>query len=111
MQHYGGASRGDRSLLDALLPALEALQASVQGDQSASPVESKQERRVGRVDWAAMARAARQGADATAEMAKARAGRSAYVPSAHLVGNSDPGAEAVARVFEALADAAEEAAG
>ncbi|WP_324690413.1 dihydroxyacetone kinase subunit DhaK [Cobetia sp. D5] len=123
MQHYGGASRGDRSLLDALLPALEALQASVQsekqasvqpdqqGDQSASPAESQQKIRAGRVDWAAMARAARQGADATAEMAKARAGRSAYVPSAHLVGNSDPGAEAVARVFEALADAAEEAAG
>ncbi|AOM00692.1 dihydroxyacetone kinase subunit L [Cobetia marina] len=96
MQHYGGAVRGDRSLLDALLPALDALQASVQGE---------------RIDWAAMARAARQGADATAEMAKARAGRSAYVPAAHLVGHNDPGAEAVARVFEALADAAEEAAG
>ena len=90
-------------------------QASVQPDQQGkkqdSAAESRQEIRAGRVDWAAMARAARQGADATAEMAKARAGRSAYVPSAHLVGNSDPGAEAVARVFEALADAAEEAAG
>jgi len=104
MQHYGGAVRGDRSLLDALLPALDALQASVQGEQQAS-MQSE------RIDWAAMARAARQGADATAEMTKARAGRSAYVPSSHLVGHNDPGAEAVARVFEALADAAEEAAG
>ncbi|WP_043086891.1 DAK2 domain-containing protein, partial [Xanthomonas sp. SHU 308] len=25
MQHYGGAQRGDRTLLDALLPALDAL--------------------------------------------------------------------------------------
>lgn len=91
MQHYGGAARGDRTLLDALLPALDVL-------DTAS----------GCVDWAAMAQAARQGADATAEMTTGRAGRSAYVPAEHLAGHNDPGAEAVARVFEALADVAEE---
>ncbi|WP_233266292.1 dihydroxyacetone kinase subunit DhaK [Cobetia sp. L2A1] len=91
MQHYGGAARGDRTLLDALLPALEALD---------TPSEC--------VDWAAMAQAARQGADATAEMTTGRAGRSAYVPAEHLAGHGDPGAEATARIFEALADVAEE---
>lgn len=95
MQHYGGAERGDRSMLDALLPALDAL-----ADTQAT-----------HVDWPALARAARQGADATAEMTQARAGRSAYVPAHHLAGHGDPGAEAVARVFETLADVTEEAAG
>jgi dihydroxyacetone kinase len=33
----------------------------------------------------------------------ARAGRSAYIASADLAGHPDPGAEAVARLFEGLA--------
>lgn len=82
LQLYGGASAGDRTMLDALLPAAEALQRGQ--------------------DWGAAARAARQGADATAQMTQARAGRSAYVPSESLDGVVDPGAEAVARVFAAL---------
>ncbi|MBZ9556496.1 MULTISPECIES: dihydroxyacetone kinase subunit DhaK [unclassified Modicisalibacter] len=85
LQVYGGAGAGDRTMLDALLPAIEALQDG-QG-------------------WQAAARAARQGADATADMHQARAGRSAYVPPESLDGVVDPGAEAVARVFAALAAA------
>jgi dihydroxyacetone kinase len=82
MQHHGGARAGDRTMLDALLPAAAAL--------SAGGVE-------------AAAKAAREGADATAAMTRAGAGRSSYVPDAALLGVVDPGAEAVARLLAALA--------
>jgi ATP-dependent dihydroxyacetone kinase len=81
MQHYGGAQRGDRTMLDALLPALDAL---ARGDG---------------ID--AAARAARAGADATAQLTRAGAGRSAAVPAHALRGVIDPGAAAVARAFAA----------
>lgn len=80
LEHYGGAKRGDRTMVDALEPALEALPTSL----------------------AAAATAARAGADATATMTTARAGRAAYARADVLEGVVDPGAEAVARVFEAL---------
>ncbi len=83
MQHHGGAEPGDRTMVDALGPAIEALQA---GDG---------------VDGAATA--AREGANATAEMDQASAGRSSYLSDDALEGVTDPGAEVVARVFEALA--------
>jgi dihydroxyacetone kinase len=51
----------------------------------------------------AAADAAREGADATAKIGRAKAGRAAYVPEENLLGNNDPGAEAVARLFEGLA--------
>ncbi len=79
---HGGAGPGDRTMLDALVPAIQAL-----GDDGP----------------AAAAAAARAGADATAGMATARAGRAAYVGSQHLQGVTDPGAEAVALAFAALA--------
>ncbi|QCR37267.1 dihydroxyacetone kinase subunit DhaK [Nissabacter sp. SGAir0207] len=85
MKHYGGADKGDRTLIDALQPALEALE---QGG-----------------DLAAAAQAAKEGAEATAAMQKANAGRSAYLSSNSLDGIKDPGAVAVERVFEALANA------
>ncbi len=81
MKHYGGADLGDRTLIDALQPALEALQKG--GIQSA-------------------AQAAQQGAEATATMQKAGAGRSSYVNKENLNGVTDPGAVAVAEVFAAL---------
>ncbi|MDY4342155.1 dihydroxyacetone kinase subunit DhaK [Xanthomonas sp. LF07-6] len=81
MQHYGGAQRGDRTLLDALLPALDALAQDA--------------------DVEAAARAARAGADATAQLTRAGAGRAAAVPADALRGVIDPGAEAVARAFAA----------
>jgi len=43
-------------------------------------------------------------AEATATMVHARAGRSSYVSAAKLAGISDPGAEAVALLFAALAE-------
>lgn len=81
MMAHGGARPGDRTLIDALAPALAALP---QGLGEA-------------------AKAARAGADATARMPSARAGRSAHVPASHLAGVPDPGAEAVAMLFEGLA--------
>lgn len=81
MQQIGGASLGDRTMIDALQPALEVLD---QGIVAASL-------------------AARRGADHTATLTKAKAGRAAYVNAETLTGHIDPGAEAVARLFEALA--------
>lgn len=85
MQDYGGASVGDRTMIDALAPALAVLNS--------------------RGTLADAAAAARTGADGTAALGKAKAGRSAYVPSQNLIGTADPGAEAIARLFERLADA------
>lgn len=82
MRDYGGADPGDRTMVDALLPALAELQKS------------------GSI--AAAAKAARAGADATADMTRARAGRSSYVSESNLKGVNDPGAEAIARLLEGL---------
>ena len=76
----GGAKAGDRTMIDALEPALSALPEGV----------------------GAAARAAREGADATARISRAKAGRAAYLPADKLEGNNDPGAEAVATLFEGL---------
>jgi dihydroxyacetone kinase len=83
MMRYGGAREGDRTLLDALVPGLESL---MQGKS------------IG-----AAATAARRGADATAALRQARAGRAAYVHEDNLAGVTDPGAEAIARAFETIA--------
>jgi len=81
MKRYGGADLGDRTLIDALQPALEAL--AGEGLEAA-------------------VKAAKQGAEATAQIQKANAGRSSYVNSENLNGVPDPGAVAVAEVFGAL---------
>ncbi|SEF78597.1 dihydroxyacetone kinase [Nitrosospira multiformis ATCC 25196] len=81
MQEIGGARPGDRTMVDALAPALDVLEESL----------------------SEAAKAARAGADRTAHMSKANAGRASYVNARHLVGHADPGAEAVARLFEHLA--------
>ncbi|MGX5829807.1 dihydroxyacetone kinase subunit DhaK [Mesorhizobium sp. 43Arga] len=81
MSFYGGAKPGDRTMVDALEPALKALDADGLEEAAA---------------------AARRGADATAAMEKAKAGRSAYVGT-RLQGVVDPGAHAVAEVFSAAA--------
>jgi dihydroxyacetone kinase len=83
IQQVGGARPGDRTLIDALFPALEALPAGLD----------------------AAARAAREGADATARITRARAGRASYLAEANLAGHNDPGAEAVACLLEALSRA------
>ncbi len=82
VQNYGGAGPGDRTMLDALVPALDAL-------------------RSGGLEAAAAA--ARSGAAATARMERAATGRSSYLAAADLAGVEDPGAAGVAAAFEALA--------
>lgn len=80
MQEIGGAKLGDRTMIDALLPALNELDHGVE----------------------AAAKAARTGAKLTAKMLKANAGRASYINAQQLDGHIDPGAEAVARLFEHL---------
>jgi dihydroxyacetone kinase len=82
MQRIGGAQLGDRTMVDALKPALDELDAS---------------------DLAKAATAARKGADHTATITRAKAGRASYINADQLQGHVDPGAEAVARLFEQLA--------
>jgi len=81
IMQVGGAQPGDRTLIDALEPALAQLDHGLR--QAAA--------------------AARHGANATAALTQAKAGRASYVSAENLAGHNDPGAEAVARLFEALA--------
>ena len=80
MQEIGGAKLGDRTMIDALLPALEELDIGINS----------------------AAKAARKGAQHTATLLKANAGRASYINAKQLDGHVDPGAEAVARLFEHL---------
>jgi ATP-dependent dihydroxyacetone kinase len=82
VQEVGGARLGDRTMIDALGPALKALPEG----------------------FAAAAKAARTGADHTAEILKAKAGRASYISEDRLNGHNDPGAEAVALLFESLTE-------
>ena len=81
MQEIGGANPGDRTMVDALLPALQELGTGID----------------------AAATAARKGANYTATLTSAKAGRASYINAEQLDGHIDPGAEAVARLFEHLA--------
>jgi dihydroxyacetone kinase len=78
MKFFGGAKVGDRTMIDALEPALQAFKNKSLSDA---------------------ADAARKGADSTAKMLEAKAGRSAYLNSESLEGVKDPGAVAVEHVF------------
>jgi dihydroxyacetone kinase len=80
IQQVGGANLGDRTMIDALSPALEALPSGLE----------------------AAAAAAREGANRTGKMRHAKAGRASYVSESHLAGYNDPGAEAVAILLEEL---------
>ncbi len=80
IQQVGGASKGDRTMIDALEPALEMLPDGI--DKAAA--------------------AAREGANLTSTFAKAKAGRSSYVSEENLIGHNDPGAEAIALLLEGL---------
>ena len=81
VMQVGGAEPGHRTMIDALAPALAALPQGIK----------------------AAAVAAREGADATALMTRAKAGRASYLGVDRLKGHNDPGAEGVARLLEDLA--------
>ena len=86
----GGARPGDRTMVDALGPLVEALRAGVE------------EGRWNRELWARCVAAARAGADATAAM-RPRLGRASYLGERAL-GVADGGAVAVAVLAESLCD-------
>jgi len=81
VQLYGGATTGSRTMLDALIPAAADLGESL----------------------TKAATHAQDGADRTAEMKVAEAGRSNYLSEDTLLGTPDPGAVAVATVLTAMA--------
>jgi dihydroxyacetone kinase len=79
---YGGATAGSRTMLDALIPAVEAMK------------EGK--------NFEDAAKAATNGAQLTAAMTSASAGRSNYLSQESLSGTPDPGAVAVGLVLSAI---------
>jgi len=83
---YGGAKLGDRTMLDAAIPAIQSM--------------------VNGADIKTAAEEAVKGAEATADILNAKAGRSSYLRSESLVGVKDPGAVAVAMMFEKMAKVA-----
>ncbi|QAY73864.1 dihydroxyacetone kinase subunit L [Agromyces protaetiae] len=85
----GNADVGDKTLLDALVPATDAIEAGVAAGQT--PVEIV----------AVAATTARQAADATTPMI-AKRGRASYTGE-RSIGSPDAGAVAVAVILEALA--------
>ena len=82
IKQVGGAKVGDRTLIDALEPALKVLCDGI--ERSAAE--------------------ARRGADATALIEHAGVGRAQYVSGERFAGHNDPGAEAVALLFECVAE-------
>lgn len=89
LRRLGGAAEGDKTMVDAWVPALAALDAAL-GDGLGAAT-------------AAAAAAAAEGATATVPM-QARKGRASYL-GARSVGHQDPGATSTALLFTALADA------
>jgi dihydroxyacetone kinase len=85
MREYGGARPGDRTMIDALAPAADALLQSGALAQAAA--------------------AAHDGARRTATMTRAQAGRAAQLSAEVLTGVPDPGAVAVAAILATLRDA------
>ncbi len=86
----GGAKAGDRTMLDALIPALETFASALQANQPLREATRQ------------AALAAREGVKATAQMLPRR-GRSSYLGNRAL-GHPDPGAEAVATWLSALTE-------
>ncbi|GAA1403408.1 dihydroxyacetone kinase subunit DhaL [Catellatospora coxensis] len=91
IQARGNASLGDKTLLDALVPATDEMARQLELGSDAQTMVR------------AAATVARTSADATARL-EARRGRASYTGE-RSIGSVDPGATAVAVIIEALADA------
>ncbi|XP_058481426.1 triokinase/FMN cyclase [Solea solea] len=94
MRRYGGADPGDRTMLDALCPAVEELMKLTTVPPGGEMV----------ILQAAVQKAA-SGAEATRDLT-ARAGRASYI-AAERVTLPDPGAVAVAAILRAVLDSLE----
>lgn len=91
VQKYGGAKEGSRTMVDAFVPILKA-------------VDSSSEKNGAELALIA-ASAAQEGANATAQMSTKQAfGRAGYVDEKSSAGIPDPGAKAVAIWMQAIAD-------
>ena len=89
-QRGGGAQLGDKTLLDALVPAVEAMQAAqAEGQSLAEGLQTA-------------ATAAQAGAEATTPL-KSKFGRASWLQD-QTIGVQDPGATVVAVVMKALAE-------
>ncbi|WAL75872.1 dihydroxyacetone kinase subunit DhaL [Kitasatospora sp. YST-16] len=88
----GGAEPGDKTMVDALAPAVDALRTAAAAGATLAGAT------------AAAADAAEQGARATTPL-QARRGRASYL-GPRSVGHQDPGATSAALIVRALADAA-----
>jgi dihydroxyacetone kinase-like protein len=88
----GKSQAGEKTMLDALIPALEAGRAAAAGGADTAAVA------------AAMATAAEDGVQATIPMLATK-GRASYLGE-RSIGHQDPGATSSALLLRALADAA-----
>ncbi|MBB6173010.1 dihydroxyacetone kinase-like protein [Nocardiopsis mwathae] len=95
VQKLGGAQPGDKTIVDAYTPAVDALAAAVA--DGADPAGAAR----------AAATAADEGAQATIPLL-ARKGRASYLGE-RSIGHQDPGATSTALIFAALADTLEAA--
>ena len=89
IKHRGKSDVGDKTLLDALVPAVDALEKAFQAGDDAKTALGK------------MATSARQAADATS-LLQARRGRASYTGE-RSIGSPDAGAIAIAVLAEHLA--------
>ncbi|BCJ40682.1 dihydroxyacetone kinase subunit L [Actinoplanes ianthinogenes] len=90
VRKLGGAAPGDKTLVDAYTPALDAFEKAVAGGADLAEAA------------AAASRAAEAGAEATVPM-QARKGRASYLGE-RSIGHRDPGATSTGLIFQALAD-------
>ena len=91
MQQRGKAERGDKTMMDAWLPAVDAMRGALEAGGGLTEV----------LDWGTAA--AEAGAEATKSMS-ARKGRASYIGE-RSVGHPDPGAIAVHMMLKAAAEA------
>jgi dihydroxyacetone kinase len=88
IQKRGGAKRGDKTLLDALIPATDALRAAAENGQTVQEA------------FGQAAMEAEKGAEETKDMVASK-GRASYLGERSL-GSPDAGAAAVALLFKVL---------
>ena len=91
MQQRGKAERGDKTMMDAWLPAVDAMRGALEAGGGLTEVLDRG------------TAAAEAGAEATKSMS-ARKGRASYIGE-RSVGHPDPGAIAVHLMLKAAADA------
>ena len=103
MTFFGGATKGMRTMLDALIPAVESLESNmalvVEGKASSVNKTILLKELVSNAAFAA-----EEGRDSTKDMT-ALAGRANYVNEEYMNGVPDPGAVAIAAAFRSASEA------